>query len=124
MNAVQYIPFEAILSEHCFLLTECLILAGILTYVLLNTTGLQHPARIDRLDLLTTSGKLLESIPVKYYPDKIPYEIWNITEFTPPNEAFILRITGYDKDDYLFQRASSVSFSNIIPGNFRIFTHS
>ncbi|KAM5147900.1 hemicentin-1 [Mantella aurantiaca] len=89
---------------------------GILTYVLLNTTGLQHPARIDRLDLLTTSGKLLKTIPVKYYPDKIPYEIWNVTEFIPPKEAFFLRITGYDKDDYLFQRASSVSFSNIIPG--------
>ncbi|XP_068096243.1 hemicentin-1 isoform X2 [Hyperolius riggenbachi] len=89
---------------------------GILTYVLLNTTGLQHPGRIDRLDLLTTSGMLLQSIPVKYYPGRVPYEIWNVTAFTPPNEAFFLRITGYDKDDYLFQRASSVSFSNIIPG--------
>ncbi|KAM9324527.1 hemicentin-1 [Gastrophryne carolinensis] len=86
------------------------------TYVLLNTTGLQHPARIDRLDLLTTSGQLLETIPVKFYPDRIPYEIWNVTEFIPPKEAFFLRVTGYDKDDYLFQRASSVSFSSIIPG--------
>lgn len=92
--------------------------------MLLNTTGLQHPARIDRLDLLTTSGKLLKTIPVKYYPDKIPYEIWNVTEFFPPKEAFFMRITGYDKDDYLFQRVSSVSFSNIVPGNFRMFTYS
>ncbi|KAM3915384.1 hemicentin-1 [Leptodactylus fuscus] len=89
---------------------------GIPTYILLNTTGLHHPARIDRLELLTTSGLLLKTIPIKYYPDRIPYEIWNVSEFIPPTEPFFLRITGYDKDDYLFQRASSVSFSNIVPG--------
>ncbi|XP_075038771.1 hemicentin-1 [Mixophyes fleayi] len=89
---------------------------GIPTYVLLNTTGLQHPARIDRLELLSTSGRLLDTIPIKYYPDRIPYEIWNVTEFIPPKEVFFLRITGYDKNDYLFQRTSSVSFSNIVPG--------
>ncbi|XP_040215726.1 hemicentin-1 isoform X1 [Rana temporaria] len=119
ITGVSTVDFQAGFSNKPtldFSKTSSRPIEGILTYVLLNTTGLQHPARIDRLDLLTISGKLLESIPVKYYPDKIPYEIWNVTEFIPPNEAFILRITGYDKDDYLFQRASSVSFSNIIPG--------
>ncbi|XP_053325662.1 hemicentin-1 [Spea bombifrons] len=89
---------------------------GIPTYVLLNTTGLSYPGRLDRLELLTISGDLLQTIPIKYYPDRTPYEIWNVTEFMPPNQPFFLRLTGYDKDDYLFQRVSSVSFSNIIPG--------
>ncbi|KAH0618306.1 hypothetical protein JD844_017377 [Phrynosoma platyrhinos] len=88
---------------------------GIPTYILLNTTGINPPARVDRLELLSITGDLLKTIPVKYFPDRKPYGIWNITEFIPPNEAFFLKITGYDKDDYLFQRISSVSFSNIIP---------
>lgn len=91
---------------------------GIPTYILLNTTGIHIPARVDRLELLSITGELLKTVPVKYFPDRKPYGIWNISEFIPPNEAFFLKITGYDKDDYLFQRVSSVSFSNIIPGNY------
>ncbi|XP_012591877.2 hemicentin-1 [Microcebus murinus] len=88
---------------------------GIPTYVLLNTSGISIPARVDRLELLSISGSSLKTIPVKYYPDRKPYGIWNISDFIPPNEAFFLKVTGYDKDDYLFQRVSSVSFSNIVP---------
>ncbi|XP_044528060.1 hemicentin-1 [Gracilinanus agilis] len=88
---------------------------GIPTYVLLNTSGIAVPARVDRLELLSISGGSLKTIPVKYYPDRKPYGIWNISDFIPPNEAFFLKVTGYDKDDYLFQRVSSVSFSSIVP---------
>ncbi|XP_011902754.1 PREDICTED: hemicentin-1 isoform X2 [Cercocebus atys] len=89
---------------------------GIPTYVLLNTSGISTPARIDLLELLSISGSSLKTIPVKYYPDRKPYGIWNISDFVPPNEAFFLKVTGYDEDDYLFQRVSSVSFSSIVPG--------
>ncbi|XP_021098568.1 hemicentin-1 [Heterocephalus glaber] len=88
---------------------------GIPTYVLLNTSGISSPGRVDRLELLSISGSSLKTISVKYYPDRKPYGIWNISDFIPPNEAFFLKVTGYDKDDYLFQRVSSVSFSSIIP---------
>ncbi|XP_021053028.1 hemicentin-1 [Mus pahari] len=88
---------------------------GIPTYVLLNTSGISSPARVDRLELLSISGGSLKTIPVKHYPDRKPSGIWNISEFVPPNEAFFLKVTGYDKDDYLFQRVSSVSFSSIVP---------
>ncbi|KAL4674661.1 hypothetical protein H8959_018595, partial [Pygathrix nigripes] len=88
---------------------------GIPTYVLLNTSGISTPARIDLLELLNISGSSLKTIPVKYYPDRKPYGIWNVSDFVPPNEAFFLKVTGYDEDDYLFQRVSSVSFSSIVP---------
>nr|XP_048286978.1 hemicentin-1 isoform X1 [Myodes glareolus] len=88
---------------------------GIPTYVLLNTTGISSPARVDRLELLSISGGSLKTIPVKHYPDRKPYGIWNISDFIPPDEAFFLKVTGYDKDGYLFQRVSSVSFSSIVP---------
>ncbi|EGV94970.1 Hemicentin-1 [Cricetulus griseus] len=88
---------------------------GIPTYVLLNTSGISSPARVDRLELLSISGGSLKSITVKHYPDRKPYGIWNISDFVPPDEAFFLKVTGYDKDGYLFQRVSSVSFSSIVP---------
>ncbi|XP_008572461.1 PREDICTED: hemicentin-1-like [Galeopterus variegatus] len=89
---------------------------GIPTYVLLNTSGISIPARVDHLELLSISGSSLKTIPVRYYPDRKPYGIWNISDFIPPNEAFFLKVSGYDKDGYLFQRVSSVSFSSIVPG--------
>ncbi|KAM4896067.1 hemicentin-1 [Sylvia borin] len=88
---------------------------GIPTFMLLNTTGILLPARVDRLELLSVAGELLKTLPVKYYPDRKPYGLWNISDFIPPDEAFFVKITGYDKDDYLFQRVSSVSFSSITP---------
>lgn len=59
-------------------------------------------------------------MPILYYPERKPYGIWNITDFIPPDEAFFLRVTGYDRDGFLFQRVSSVLFSNIIPGQSNI----
>uniref|UniRef100_A0A8C0VE26 Ig-like domain-containing protein n=1 Tax=Cyanistes caeruleus TaxID=156563 RepID=A0A8C0VE26_CYACU len=88
---------------------------GIPTFMLLNTTGILPPARVDRLELLSITGELLKTLPVKYYPDRKPYGLWNISDFIPPDEAFFVKIMGYDKDDYLFQRVSSVSFSSITP---------
>uniref|UniRef100_A0A8D2NA96 Hemicentin 1 n=1 Tax=Zonotrichia albicollis TaxID=44394 RepID=A0A8D2NA96_ZONAL len=89
---------------------------GIPTFMLLNTTGILLPARVDRLELLSITGELLKTLPVRYYPDRKPYGLWNISDFIPPDEAFFVKITGYDKDGYLFQRVSSVLFSSIIPG--------
>uniref|UniRef100_A0A8D2KTM3 Hemicentin 1 n=1 Tax=Varanus komodoensis TaxID=61221 RepID=A0A8D2KTM3_VARKO len=98
-----------------FRMTSSRPVQGIPTYILLNTTGIHLPARVDRLELLSIAGDLLKTLPVKYFPERKPYGIWNITEFIPPSDPFFLKITGYDKNDYLFQRVSSVSFSNIIP---------
>ncbi|XP_031715320.1 hemicentin-1 isoform X1 [Anarrhichthys ocellatus] len=88
---------------------------GIPTHILLNTTGLSPPARADRLELLSIKGEVIKTLPIRYYPDREPFGLWNITEFVPPNEAFFLRVTGYDRDGYTFQRVSSVSFSSIMP---------
>ncbi|XP_061153333.1 hemicentin-1 isoform X4 [Syngnathus typhle] len=88
---------------------------GIPTHILLNVTGLSPPARPDRLELLAITGKVIKTLPIRYYPERQPYSLWNITDFIPPDEAFFLRVTGYDRDGFVFQRVSSVSFSSIIP---------
>ncbi|KAM6456551.1 hemicentin-1 isoform 2-T2 [Liasis olivaceus] len=98
-----------------FKMTSTRPVQGIPTYILLNTTGIHFPSRVDRLELLSVTGDPLKTVPVKSFPERNPYGIWNISDFIPPDEAFFLKITGYDKEDYLFQRVSSVSFSNIIP---------
>ncbi|XP_067452563.1 hemicentin-1 isoform X1 [Thunnus thynnus] len=88
---------------------------GIPTHILLNTTGLSPPARADRLELLSIMGKVIKTLPIRYYPERQPHNLWNITEFIPPDEAFFLRVTGYDRDGFVFQRVSSVSYSSIVP---------
>ncbi|XP_032380766.1 hemicentin-1 isoform X2 [Etheostoma spectabile] len=88
---------------------------GIPTHILLNTTGLSPPARADRLDLVSIKGEVIKTLPIRYYPRRDPFGLWNITEFIPPNEAFFLQVTGYDRDGFPFQRLSSVSFSSIVP---------
>ncbi|XP_061739556.1 hemicentin-1 [Nerophis ophidion] len=84
-------------------------------HILLNTTGLSPPARPDRLELLAITGRVIKTLPIRYYPERQPYGLWNITDFIPPNDAFFLRVTGYDQNGFVFQRVSSVSFSSIIP---------
>lgn len=92
------------------------VFPGIPTHILLNTTGLSPPAVADRVELLTIKGDVIKTLPIRYFPGREPFGLWNITEFIPPNEAFFLRVAGYDRDGFLFQRVSSVSFSSIVPG--------
>ncbi|XP_062857960.1 hemicentin-1 [Trichomycterus rosablanca] len=99
-----------------FKMTSSRPVQGIPTFILLNTTGLFRPARADRLELLSITGGVIKTLPIRYYPERKPYGIWNITEFVPPDEAFFLRVTGYDRDGFLFHRVSSVLFSSIVPG--------
>ncbi|TRZ02412.1 hypothetical protein DNTS_034467 [Danionella cerebrum] len=97
-----------------FLMTSSRPVQGIPTFILLNTTGLSPPARADRLDLLGITGSVKKTLPIRYFPERNPYGIWNITEFVPPKEVFFLRVTGYDRNGFLFQRVSSVSYSSIM----------
>lgn len=114
MISLSLLLFLSLLLSH----TD--ICKGIPTFILLNTTGLSRPARADQLELLSITGGVIKTLPIRYYPERKPYGIWNITDFMPPREAFFLRVTGYDRDGFLFQRVSSVSFSNIIPGQSNI----
>ncbi|KAF6734384.1 Hemicentin-1 [Oryzias melastigma] len=82
-------------------------------------------SRKPTLDFKMTSsrpvqGEVIKTLPIRYYPERLPYNLWNITEFIPPNQAFFLRVTGYDRNGFLFQRVSSVSFSSIVPNAPRV----
>ncbi|XP_034438633.1 hemicentin-1 isoform X1 [Hippoglossus hippoglossus] len=119
ISGLSTIDFRAGFSKNPtldFKKTSSRPVQGIPTHILLNITGLSPPARADRLELLSITGEVIKTLPIRYYPERQPQGLWNITEFVPPNAAFFLRVTGYDRDGYLFQRVSSVSYSSIIPG--------
>uniref|UniRef100_UPI0035900F1F hemicentin-1 n=1 Tax=Myxine glutinosa TaxID=7769 RepID=UPI0035900F1F len=88
---------------------------GIPTFVLLNSSGLFPHGHFDKLELLSTTGTTLKTLPIKRYPHRIPGSIWNVTEFVPPSERFFLKASGYDEDGFRLQRVSTVSFSSILP---------
>ncbi|XP_016146102.1 hemicentin-1-like [Sinocyclocheilus grahami] len=118
ISGLSTIDFRAGFSRRQtldFKMTSSRPVQGIPTFILLNTTGLSPPARADRLELLSITGDVMKTLPIRYFPDRRPYGIWNITEFIPPKEAFFLRVTGYDHDGFVFQRVSSVSYSGIVP---------
>ncbi|KAJ0065491.1 hypothetical protein NL108_012446 [Boleophthalmus pectinirostris] len=118
ISGLSHIDFRAGFSRRPtldFKKTMSRPVQGIPTHILLNTTGLSPPARADRLELLSINGDVIKTLPIRYFPHREPYGLYNISEFIPPNEAFFLRVTGYDKDGFIFQRVSSVSFSNIKP---------
>uniref|UniRef100_A0A3Q2CT39 Hemicentin-1 n=1 Tax=Cyprinodon variegatus TaxID=28743 RepID=A0A3Q2CT39_CYPVA len=118
ISGLSTIDFRAGFSRKStmdFKMTSSRPVQGIPTHILLNTTGLSPPARPDRLELLTITGEVIKTLPIRYYPEQRPYNLWNITEFIPPNEAFFLRVTGFDSQGFVFQRVSSVSFSSIVP---------
>ncbi|RXN06313.1 hemicentin-1 [Labeo rohita] len=118
ISGLSTIDFRAGFSRRPtldFKMTSSRPVQGIPTFILLNTTGLSPPARADRLELLSITGDVMKTLPIRYFPDRRPYGIWNITEFVPPKEAFFLRVTGYDRDGFVFQRVSSVSYSSIVP---------
>uniref|UniRef100_A0AAV2L311 Ig-like domain-containing protein n=1 Tax=Knipowitschia caucasica TaxID=637954 RepID=A0AAV2L311_KNICA len=117
ISGLSHIDFRAGFSRNPtldFKKTMSRPVQGIPTHILLNSTGLTPPARADRLELLTISGKVIKTL-ILFFPLREPYGLYNVTQFTPPDEAFFLRVTGYDKDGFIFQRVSSVSFSNIQP---------
>uniref|UniRef100_A0A8C1I856 Hemicentin 1 n=1 Tax=Cyprinus carpio TaxID=7962 RepID=A0A8C1I856_CYPCA len=119
ISGLSTIDFRAGFSQRQtldFKMTSSRPVQGIPTFILLNTTGLSPPARADRLELLNITGDVMKTLPIRYFPDRRPYGIWNITEFIPPKEAFFLRVTGYDHDGFVFQRVSSVSYFSIVPG--------
>ncbi|XP_072421818.1 hemicentin-1-like isoform X1 [Chiloscyllium punctatum] len=89
---------------------------GIPTHVLLNCSGLHPPGQLDQLELLSTSGETLMNLPIRPNSSQNTNTIWKVPEFMPPNENFFLKVTGYNREGYRFQRLSSVSYTNLVPG--------
>lgn len=93
-----------------------LCLSGLPAHVLLKCTGLKPPGQLSHVELMSASGRSLRTIPVSLPSDLGQQGLWSVLEFRTPSQSFFIRVTGKDEEGYRFQRLSSVSYTNIVPG--------
>lgn len=84
--------------------------------MLLKCTGLQPPGQLSHVELMSGSGRSLRTLPVPLPPDLGRQGLWSLPEFRTPSQSFFIRVTGKDAGGHRFQRLSSVSYTNIVPG--------
>uniref|UniRef100_A0A8C1UL37 Hemicentin 2 n=1 Tax=Cyprinus carpio TaxID=7962 RepID=A0A8C1UL37_CYPCA len=89
---------------------------GVPAHVMLKCSGLKPPGLVTNMELVSLGGRSLRTIPVPLPDDGGSGGIWRIPEFRTPSQSFFLKVSGNDGDGYNFQRLSSVSYTNIIPG--------
>lgn len=89
---------------------------GVPAHVLLKCTGLKPPGQLSHMELVSGSGRSLRTLPVPLPSDRGSRGLWMVPEFRTPSQSFFLKVTGKDGEGYRFQRLSSVSYTNIIPG--------
>ena len=83
---------------------------------MLKCTGLRPPGLVSRMELMSAGGRSLRTLPVPMPADRGSRGLWSIPEFRTPSQSFFLKVSGNDADGFPFQRLSSVSYTNIIPG--------
>lgn len=91
-------------------------LSGVPAHVLLKCTGLKPPGQLNHVELMSGSGRSLRTLPVPLPSDLGSRGLWSLPEFRTPSQNFFIKVVGKDEEGYRFQRLSSVSYTNIIPG--------
>lgn len=97
-------------------MTLFLHLSGLPAHVLLKCTGLRPPGQLSHVELMSGSGRSLRTIPVPMPSDLGQQGLWSLPELRTPSQSFFIKVTGKDEEGYRFQRLSSVSYTNIVPG--------
>lgn len=93
---------------------HCLL--GLPAHVMLKCTGLKPPGQLNLVELMSSSGRSLRTIPIPPSSGLNQHGLWRLPEFRTPSQSFFIRVTGKDDEGYRFQRLSSVSYTNVIPG--------
>lgn len=65
---------------------------------------------------MSGSGHSLRTIPVPLPSDLGQQGLWSLPEIRTPSQSFFIKVTGKDEEGFRFQRLSSVSYTNIVPG--------
>uniref|UniRef100_A0A2K6UV43 Hemicentin-2 n=1 Tax=Saimiri boliviensis boliviensis TaxID=39432 RepID=A0A2K6UV43_SAIBB len=91
-------------------------LQGVPISLVINSTGLQAPGRLDSVELAHSSGKSLLTLPTKPLSNGSTYELWGGPPFHTPKERFYLKVKGKDHEGNPILRVSGVSYSGVAPG--------
>ena len=74
-------------------LPKCNIISGIPSFLLLNTTDLEFPGRLTRLELRDLEGNLLLEMPITW--EVTHPSLYNLSSFVPPEVFFYVKVTVY-----------------------------
>lgn len=68
-----------------------MMVAGTPSHLLINTTELDQPGRVSRVELVSLYGDLLNAVPTSFefsHP-----ALYNTSAFIPPDDFFYLKVT-------------------------------
>ncbi|XP_008585904.1 PREDICTED: hemicentin-2-like, partial [Galeopterus variegatus] len=91
-------------------------LQGVPISLVINSTGLQAPGRLDSVELSHSSGRPLLTLPVRSLSNGSTHQLWGGPPFLAPKERFYLKVKGEDHEGNPLLRVSGVSYSEVAPG--------
>lgn len=84
--------------------------------LVINTTGLQAPGRLDSVELAHRSGRPLLTLPAWPLANDSTHQLWGGPPFHAPQERFYLKVKGQDHEGNPLLRVSGVSYGGVVPG--------
>ncbi|XP_058380273.1 hemicentin-2 [Diceros bicornis minor] len=91
-------------------------LQGVPISLVINSTGLQAPGRVDLVELSHSSGRPLLTLPTRPLSNESTHQLWGGPPFHAPQERFYLKVKGKDHEGNPLLRVSGVSYSGVTPG--------
>ncbi|XP_046530474.1 hemicentin-2 isoform X1 [Equus quagga] len=91
-------------------------LQGVPISLVINSTGLQAPGRVDSVELSHSSGRPLLTLPTRPLSNGSAHQLWGGPPFHAPRERFYLKVKGKDHEGNPLLRVSGVSYSGVSPG--------
>ncbi|KAF3821003.1 hypothetical protein GH733_011156 [Mirounga leonina] len=91
-------------------------LQGVPISLVINSTGLQAPGRLDSVELSHSSGRSLLTLPTRPLSNGSTHQLWGGPPFHAPQERFYLKVKGKDHEGNPLLRVSGVSYSGVVPG--------
>lgn len=90
--------------------------AGVPISLVINSTGLQAPGRLDSVELSRSSGQPLLTLPTRLLANGSAHQLWGGPPFQAPQERFYLKVQGEDHEGNPLLRVSGVAYSAVAPG--------
>ncbi|XP_028342498.2 hemicentin-2-like, partial [Physeter macrocephalus] len=91
-------------------------LQGVPISLVINSTGLQAPGRLDSMEVSHSSGRSLLTLPTRLLSNGSTHQLWGGPSFPTPQERFYLKVKGKDHEGNPLLRVSGVSYRGVAPG--------
>ncbi|XP_066112042.1 hemicentin-2 isoform X1 [Saccopteryx bilineata] len=91
-------------------------LQGVPISLVINSTGLPAPGRVDSVELSHSSGRPLLTLPTRPLSNESAHQLWGGPPFHAPRERFYLKVKGKDPEGNPLLRVSGVAYTGVAPG--------